>query len=51
MEEKARNLEFKSFETKEEVCKWVNQYQRLIDIGHITYDSLREEFVVFFYWK
>lgn len=46
-----RNLESKSFETKEEVCKWVNQYQRLIDIVSIAYDSFREEFVVFFYWK
>ena len=45
-----RNLESKSFEAKDEVCKWVNQYQRLIDIVSITLDSL-DEFVVFFYWK
>ena len=46
-----RNLESKSFETDKGVCKWVNQYKRLIDAVSITYDSLREEFVVFFYWK
>ena len=45
------NLECKSVSTKEEVCKWVNQYQNLIEPLSITYDSLKEEFVVFFRWK
>ena len=45
------NLEFKSVSSKEEVCKWINQYQNLIDVSFITYDSLMEEFVIFFRWK
>lgn len=46
-----RNLESKSFETEEEVCKWVNQYQKLIDIVSITSAYRGSTFVVFFYWK
>lgn len=46
-----RNLESKSFETEEEVCKWVNQYQKLIDVAFITSAYNGSTFVVFFYWK
>ena len=55
-----RDLECKSFKlsvtdktegTKESVCKWVNQYKKLIDIVSIVFDVDRHEYVVFFYWK
>lgn len=46
-----RNLESKSFETDKEVCKWVNQFQKLIDVASITSAYGGSAFVLFFYWK
>jgi len=39
-----------TFMTRESVCKWVNQYRNLINIISITFDSVDNEFVVFFDW-
>ena len=46
-----KNLEYKTCTTSNDVCKWVNQYKKLIDLFTITYDSIKQEFVVFYYWK
>ena len=45
------NLECKVTSTKEEACKWVNTYKRLIDLAAITYDTISNEYVIFYYWK
>lgn len=46
-----KNLDFKALNDREGVTKWVNQYKKLIDLVSIVYDSFKEEYVVFFYWK
>ena len=44
-------LDFQTFPAKEDLCKWVYQYKKLIDIFSIVFDADRHEYVVFFYWK
>jgi len=46
-----RDLDCRSFVQRDSVCKWINQYKKLIDIVSIVFDSIRDEYVVFFYWN
>lgn len=44
-------LEFKALNTGEDVCKWINQFNNLIEVKEIVYDSSISTFIVFYYWK
>ena len=45
-----KKFDCQTFTTKEDTCKWVNQYRNLIDVISIVFDSLDSKYVVFFDW-